>query len=190
MATSQLISGPDRRFRLWVDGAPYFIKGAGLEFGQMALLAACGGNTFRTWRVNNGAQSAEEILDEAARLGLKVCMGLDLARERHGFDYSDALSVAQQQEAIVRHPDKQIIITEAGWATASDGRGIPPENVSEHCQQQYVRDLLGWARDREILVYLFEAFDENWKGSNHPLEPEKHWGIYRADRQPKLVISP
>ncbi|MDA0629903.1 MAG: glycosyl hydrolase family 17 protein [Proteobacteria bacterium] len=101
-----------------------------------------------------------------------------------------AYTQANYEAVSERHPDKQIIITEAGWATASDGRGIPPENVSEHYQQQYVRELLGWARDREILVYLFEAFDENWKGSNHPLEPEKHWGIYRADRQPKLVISP
>ena len=106
MATSQLISGSDGRFQLQVDGEPYFIKGAGLEFGQMALLAACGGNTFRTWRVNNGAQSAEEILDEAARLGLKVCMGLDLARERHGFDYSDARSVANQQEAMMRDVER------------------------------------------------------------------------------------
>lgn len=101
-----------------------------------------------------------------------------------------AYTQANYEAVSERHPDKQIIITEAGWATASDGRGIPPENVSEHYQQQYVRELLGWARDREVLVYLFEAFDENWKGSNHPLEPEKHWGIYRADRQPKLVISP
>jgi exo-beta-1,3-glucanase (GH17 family) len=88
-----------------------------------------------------------------------------------------------------RHPDKQVIITEAGWATASNGRGIPAENVGEYYQQQYVEELLAWADEQQVLVYLFEAFDENWKGSAHPLEPEKHWGIYRADRQPKLVLS-
>ena len=88
-----------------------------------------------------------------------------------------------------RHPDKQIIITEAGWATASDGRGIPAENVGELYQKAYLSELLTWAEQEQIRVYVFEAFDENWKGSDHPLEPEKHWGLYRADRSGKPAIS-
>ena len=87
------------------------------------------------------------------------------------------------------YPGKQVIITEAGWATASNGRGIPPENVGELFQETYLRELLEWAEEEEILVYVFEAFDENWKGSDHPLEPEKHWGIYRADRSGKPALS-
>ena len=87
------------------------------------------------------------------------------------------------------YPDKQIIITEAGWATASNGRGIPPENVGELYQEAYLRELLAWAEEEQILVYVFEAFDENWKGSDHPLEPEKHWGLYRADRSGKPALS-
>ena len=50
-------------------------------------------------------------------------------------------------------------------------------------------ELLEWARVEDVLVYLFEAFDENWKGSDHPLEPEKHWGIYNASREPKLAAQ-
>jgi exo-beta-1,3-glucanase (GH17 family) len=46
-----------------------------------------------------------------------------------------------------------------------------------------------WAQEQKILVYFFEAFDENWKGSPDPMEPEKHWGIYNADRTPKLVTQ-
>ena len=88
-----------------------------------------------------------------------------------------------------RYPDKQVIITEAGWATASNGRGIPPDNVGEMLQHQYLEQLLSWAEEQQILVYVFEAFDENWKGSDHPLEPEKHWGLYRADRSAKPALS-
>ncbi len=87
------------------------------------------------------------------------------------------------------YPNKQVIITEAGWATASNGRGIPPENVGERFQETCLRELLDWAEEEEILVYIFEAFDENWKGSDHPLEPEKHWGIYRVDRSRKRALS-
>ena len=87
------------------------------------------------------------------------------------------------------YPDKQIIITEAGWATNTNGRGIEPHHVNETNQQQYYEELMEWAEKEQVLVYYFEAFDENWKGSDDPLEPEKHWGLYRADRTPKLALQ-
>ena len=103
----------------------------------------------------------------------------------------EALAYTKENYAAVcqRHPHKQVIITEAGWATASNGRGIPPENVGEFYQKRYLEELQKWACEQGVLVYVFEAFDENWKGSDHPLEPEKHWGLYRADRRPKLAMS-
>ena len=79
-------------------------------------------------------------------------------------------------------------ISEAGWATNSNGLGISPHHVNEELQCEYINHLLDWAEEEGVLIYLFEAFDENWKGSDEPLEPEKHWGIYKADRTPKLVV--
>ena len=80
-----------------------------------------------------------------------------------------------------------MVITEAGWATQSNGRGIEPSNVNESLQKRYISDLLNWTNDAQIIAFVFEAFDENWKGSDEPGEPEKHWGLYRVDRTPKLV---
>jgi len=100
-----------------------------------------------------------------------------------------AYTIANYQAVVDAHPDKQIIITEAGWATKSNGRGIESHNVNEQFQQQYFHELMEWARQNSVLVYFFEAFDENWKGSNDPLEPEKHWGLYKANRTPKLVMQ-
>ena len=87
MPTSQLIKTNDGAHILLNNSQPFYIKGAGLEFAELETFAAAGGNTFRTWRVDNGSRDVIELLDEAQRLGLSVCMGLDLARERHGFDY-------------------------------------------------------------------------------------------------------
>ena len=87
------------------------------------------------------------------------------------------------------YPNKPVVITEAGWATNSNGRGIEPHNVSEENQEIYCNDLLNWTNKDGILCFLFEAFDESWKGSHEPLEPEKHWGLYKIDRSPKLVIK-
>lgn len=87
-----------------------------------------------------------------------------------------------------KYPDKPVIITEAGWSTNSNGRGIHPEHVSQEHQKQYYEELMEWVEQDGILTYIFEAFDENWKGSDDPKEPEKHWGLFHADRSPKLVV--
>ena len=40
-----------------------------------------------------------------------------------------------------------------------------------------------------ILTFIFEAFDEPWKGSDDPDEPEKHWGLFYENRSPKLALK-
>ena len=88
-----------------------------------------------------------------------------------------------------KYPTKPVIITEAGWATNSNGRGIDAHIVSEENQEIYYNDLVNWTTKESILCFIFEAFDEDWKGSPEPLEPEKHWGLYKIDRTPKLVMQ-
>jgi exo-beta-1,3-glucanase (GH17 family) len=87
------------------------------------------------------------------------------------------------------YPGKPIVITEAGWATNSNGRGIDPENSSQDLQAIYYADLMQWSRETGLLIFVFEAFDEPWKGSADPMEPEKHWGLFTVDRRPKKVMQ-
>ena len=101
MATSRIAITAPGEYQLLKDDQPFFIKGAGVEFGSLEALVAAGGNCFRTWRVNNGQRPVLDILDEAHSLGLVVIMGLDLERERHGFDYSDPKAVAEQKAAVM-----------------------------------------------------------------------------------------
>jgi exo-beta-1,3-glucanase (GH17 family) len=103
---------------------------------------------------------------------------------------SDALDYTKQNYYSVAHhyPAKPVIITEAGWTTASNGRGIEPANASEELQARYYEELLAWTTSEQILTFIFEAFDEPWKGSPDPLEPEKHWGLFKLDRTPKLAM--
>ena len=89
-----------------------------------------------------------------------------------------------------KYPNKPVMITEAGWSTNSNGRGIHPENVNEEFQEIYYHDLVNWSKEEGIITFVFEAFDENWKGSEHEFEPEKHWGLFKADRTPKKVMKP
>jgi exo-beta-1,3-glucanase (GH17 family) len=88
-----------------------------------------------------------------------------------------------------RYPDKPVVITEAGWATNSNGRGINPENASQEFQAIYYNDLKQWSIKKGILTFWFEAFDEPWKGSPEAMEPEKHWGLFTVNRKPKIVMQ-
>ncbi|HSV88951.1 MAG TPA: hypothetical protein VLH61_09950 [Bacteroidales bacterium] len=90
----------DGRYRLFVNGEEFFVKGAGCEFGPCYQIAAHGGNAIRTWRTDNSRKSGREVLDEAWENGLMVLMGLDVGRERHGFDYNDEAAVAEQLERL------------------------------------------------------------------------------------------
>jgi exo-beta-1,3-glucanase (GH17 family) len=56
-------------------------------------------------------------------------------------------------------------------------------------QAAYYEQLLKWTNKEKILTFVFEAFDEPWKGDIDPLEPEKFWGLFHVDRTPKLVMQ-
>lgn len=88
-----------------------------------------------------------------------------------------------------KFPDKPVIITEAGWATCSNGKGIDKKNVNEKFQKEYFEALMKWTNKENILTFYFEAFDESWKGSPEPTEPEKHWGLFKIDRTTKLAVK-
>ncbi|MBT6770604.1 MAG: glycosyl hydrolase [Opitutales bacterium] len=104
---------------------------------------------------------------------------------------SEAMSFTIENYSSVarKYPGKPVSITEAGWTTSSNGRGMRLEDANEDNQKTYLDNLVKWAEKKSILCFVFEAFDEPWKGSSDPMEPEKHWGLYRVNRKPKKVMD-
>ena len=94
--TKSKIHLTDEGYRLFLNGKPFYVKGAGLDNGDMDALAQHGANAVRTWSMDNG----KEVLDKAHKLGLKVMMGIWVSHERHGFDYNDKKAVKAQLERI------------------------------------------------------------------------------------------
>ena len=88
----------DDGYQLYRGGKPYFIKGAGREFGDIASLAAHGGNSIRNWTTVNDVETAQEVLDVAHAHGVTVALCLPMAAEHWGFDYDDEEAVAAQLE--------------------------------------------------------------------------------------------
>ncbi len=109
--------------------------------------------------------------------------------EHQGIDNALPYTQANFGSVADHYPDIPVVITEAGWATAANGRGIEPHNASPALQAAYCEQLMRWTSDAQILTFVFEAFDEPWKGSPDPMDPEKHWGFFDVDRRPKPVMQ-
>jgi exo-beta-1,3-glucanase (GH17 family) len=71
-----------------------------------------------------------------------------------------------------------VLFKEVGLPTAGDEEG----RMSEAAQEKYYTEL---AKTDVKFVY-FEGFDQPWK-THLPIEP--HWGIFKADRTPKLFAA-
>ncbi|MEM9415096.1 MAG: glycoside hydrolase family 2 TIM barrel-domain containing protein [Planctomycetota bacterium] len=110
----------DSGWQLLRGGEPFRIRGAGgLE--QLELLADCGGNSIRTWGVGDDTLA---LLDEAHAHGIAVTLGIWIEHERHGFDYRDFDSVAQQfeqvREAVLAYKDHPAVLM---WGIGNEMEG-------------------------------------------------------------------
>lgn len=103
------IRGEPGNYRLFRNGLPYRIRGAG-GTTHLEMLRDAGANSIRTWHVGDGS-----ILDQAQALGLTVSLCLDIARERHGFDYDDDQAVRAQferaREAVLKYRNHPALLT-------------------------------------------------------------------------------
>jgi exo-beta-1,3-glucanase (GH17 family) len=102
--------------------------------------------------------------------------------------------------AQVFHPDMFIALTETGWATQYDpskkgpgeeGAQVKTE-VSVKAQEVFLEEFENWVVDNKVTSFLFEAFDEPWKGGGALSGPdvmEKHWGVFYEDRTPKESLT-
>jgi exo-beta-1,3-glucanase (GH17 family) len=107
--------------------------------------------------------------------------------ENKDIDEAMTYTIENVFEVMQALPEAEIVISEAGWATTASEFG---ERASEAKQTIYTEALLQWAERNNITTFIFEAFDEDWKGNpNDPLGAEKHWGVFKVDRTPKQVVS-
>lgn len=85
------------------------------------------------------------------------------------------------------YPNKQVIITETGWPTNSNDGEIKKTVATEVNQLFFNNEIEHYTEHNKIVCFFFEAFDEPWKGSSNQNEPEKHWGYYDVNRNPKMI---
>lgn len=53
-----------------------------------------------------------------------------------------------------------MVVTEVGWATHSNARGIQPHNPSEEFQAIWYQNLMDWSEQTGMMVFMFKTLDE------------------------------
>lgn len=178
-------------------------------YGDIVLAASVGNENTSSWHSN--LMKPETIADYAKYLKKKIIQPVTFCEGtynwlNHGKVIADAVDFISIHSypvwlkvpyleaveytkrdylnTVKAYPNKPVIFTEFGWPTMSNGPMIP-EETNETFQKNYLDEIVTWSKKNKVTMFIFEAFDEPWKGSNKHDEPEKHWGIYDVKRNPK-----
>ncbi|MGB1094477.1 MAG: glycosyl hydrolase family 17 protein [Bacteroidia bacterium] len=129
------------------------------------------------WHSNDSSASKTEDIENAMN------RAVDYAKQQYlsVLEYTRKLGV-----------EKPIHIGETGWASVS--QGLYGDNGShaadEYKQALYYQKIRDWTNKDSISCFYFEAFDEQWKDSNHTDGSENHFGLFTLDGQAKLTLWP
>jgi exo-beta-1,3-glucanase (GH17 family) len=81
-------------------------------------------------------------------------------------------------------PGKRVLISETGWPDqGSNFHGAVP---SEEGAMRYFIDTVRWARQANIEIFYFAAFDEAWKVGAEG-DVGAYWGLWDKDARPKFA---
>jgi len=133
---------------------------------------------FDMWWLEHGEQLAPEL----------DFIGVNTYAAWMGIPIDDAVAFSDGRVRTIkdRFGGAQIVVTETGWATIATEF---PDRASEENERQYFNEVTSWAKKNNVTTFLFEAFDEPWKGDpGNPDGAEKHWGLFTVDRQAKLAM--
>jgi hypothetical protein len=135
-----VIKKDNEGYKLYRNGEPYFIKGAG-GYKYYNKLKECGGNSVRLWSTDD----AQKYLDEAHANGLTVTLGLDMGHERKGFNYNDKKAVKEQLERlkkeVLQYKDHPALLL---WGVGNE-------------VDQFAKNFAVWDAVNEIAKYIHEV---------------------------------
>lgn len=141
----QLNAKDDGSFELLRNGEPYFVNGAGtgagagLEAGNLELIVASGGNSIRTWGIEqlDAQVDGKPLLERAGELGISVLAGFWVQHARHGFDYGDPNRIEVQRsrlrDAVIKYRDHPALLA---WGLGNEMEGFGSGDIDVRIWQE------------------------------------------------------
>lgn len=154
-----------------------------------ALIRAVDFISLHTYPFHDTYYDEDFWLVPAAESDLSVKQKVDAAMVR-------ASNVVLQQTAdaqaymMALGVEKQIHIGETGWASVANvNYGEEGSKAADEYKQKVFADAMrSWSDEYGTAMFLFQAFDEPWKGSaTNPGDSEKHFGLIDINGNVKYV---
>eukprot|EP01120_Amphizonella_sp_Union-15-10_P003601 TRINITY_DN14018_c0_g1_i1.p1 TRINITY_DN14018_c0_g1~~TRINITY_DN14018_c0_g1_i1.p1 ORF type:complete len:273 (+),score=44.29 TRINITY_DN14018_c0_g1_i1:33-851(+) len=101
-----------------------------------------------------------------------------------GINQAEQFIIESYQATIKISENKPVWIGESGWPTSGPSKNNA--HTSEDISARYADWIRKWSNDNNIIMFYFEAFDENWKTEDGV---GKHWGIWNSDGKIKNGFS-
>jgi exo-beta-1,3-glucanase (GH17 family) len=154
-----------------------------------ALIAAVDYISLHTYPFHDTYYDKDFWLVPSDEANLSVKQKVDLAMIR-AKDLVIEQTAGAQAYMLSLGIDKQIHIGETGWASKANVQyGESGSKAADEYKQKAFSDAMRkWSNDFGASLFLFQAFDEPWKGdANNPGDSEKHFGLIDIDGNAKYV---
>lgn len=104
----------------------------------------------------------------------------------HSF-FDDIMQALDRVQTIKGTSNFQFWVGETNWPTggAKYGDAVPSNDNAATYWKESVCSMLHWG----VNVFVFSAFDEEWKPAEKDNSVEKHWGVFKDDGKPKYDLT-
>lgn len=111
-----------------------------------------------------------------------------------GADIADAYPLVSKRydDMLALYPGKDMLLGETGWPSMFDRMSADMTTTAagnEANQARFYREALAGLRARNLRMWMFSSFDEQWKASSGEGMVGAWWGIYTTARQPKAAAT-
>ncbi|KAI5811643.1 glycoside hydrolase superfamily [Peziza echinospora] len=112
--------------------------------------------------------------------------GQSMANSSHSF-FDDIMQALDRIQTIKGSKDFQFWVGETNWPSDGAVLGDAKPSVANAGTfwKESICGMLAWG----VNVFVFSAFDENWKPAEKDNGVERHWGIFSDDGKPKFSLS-
>jgi exo-beta-1,3-glucanase (GH17 family) len=175
---------------IWLTGAPgrkaeneaQLAEGIRLANQYRSLIAAVsiGNEALVEWSDHKMTEAA--LIAAVERVRSAVHVPITVA--------DDYLYWVKPDAALVSHVDFITLHTYPVWGREDIDTALATTEKNyrkvqaAHPGKTIVLGEVGWARAHQVTAFLFEAFDESWKGSG----TEGHWGLFSEQRKAKPAV--
>jgi exo-beta-1,3-glucanase (GH17 family) len=104
---------------------------------------------------------------------------------REDIDTALSSTVTNYGKVLKAHPGMTIVLGEVGWPSYTVGKQHIARAGDETKQKRYFEEVSAWAHTEGVTAFIFEAFDEPWKGEG----TEGHWGLFSEGRSAKHAVQ-